>query len=347
MGAAHASGRLDPRQGRPQCSACVDVIRRCSDLAPAASAPRRAATAASPPAAAAGPPANATTAAAAASTPVPATSAGTAVPATSAAATTSAAGCYLLKIADLRRSGVLLVEDIEGRQADVRDFLLAQCHDRNGRGCGTLWCIRCRRICRCAAGHRKRHPGGQNGQGGPPTLSVRSSLGMRHTKVLPYLRADARRIWTNATDAVSIFHAACLETSARSMHDRRPGLGPYPRLDQSPGTVPAPPHGLRSGKPRSRHRPARRWSRSLSAGVGTQSSSHVGYSNDFKRLLSSPERGESLAKRAGIPTTAIGPSPRPSRQRGRVSRARAHSLRTPAIGPDQPTKRSTKRSTKR
>jgi hypothetical protein len=63
-------------------------------------------------------PAAAAAAAAAAATASPAASA-----ATSAAATSTTPGDFF---AELRRCSVFLVEDIERRQADVRDFLLTE-----------------------------------------------------------------------------------------------------------------------------------------------------------------------------------------------------------------------------
>ena len=83
-----------------------------SGLAEAASSPRQTATAAT----AAASPAAATTAAASAA-PAPAA-------ATAASTTAAASPSYLYAALGLR--GVLLVEDIEGRQTDVGDFLFTE-----------------------------------------------------------------------------------------------------------------------------------------------------------------------------------------------------------------------------
>jgi hypothetical protein len=89
----------------------LNVIGACPDLAPAASSPRQAtaatATSAASPAA--------TSAASAAATASAAT-------ATSAAAAASPGDLY----AALACAGVLLVKNIERRQADVRDFLFTE-----------------------------------------------------------------------------------------------------------------------------------------------------------------------------------------------------------------------------
>ena len=87
-----------------------------SGLADAASSPRQTAAAAT--AAASPAPAAATTAAASAA-PAPA-----AATAAAAAATAAAPPSYLYAALGLR--GVLLVEDIEGRQTDVGDFLFTE-----------------------------------------------------------------------------------------------------------------------------------------------------------------------------------------------------------------------------
>jgi hypothetical protein len=63
-------------------------------------------------------------AAASAAATAPAASPAAPAAATSAAATAATPGSYFL--ADLRRCGIFLVEHIERRQADVRDFLLAK-----------------------------------------------------------------------------------------------------------------------------------------------------------------------------------------------------------------------------
>jgi hypothetical protein len=87
--------------------------------------------------------------------------------------------------ASIRYVGVLFVEDVERRQADVGNFLLAE-HDWGMRekivqrhGC-------LRRICGCAARNCDRHPGHSSGaerrQGFPSMLSLWSLLRARHAE---------------------------------------------------------------------------------------------------------------------------------------------------------------------
>ena len=77
--------------------------------------------------------------------------------ATSAAAA-SAPGRQLNALAKLGSSAIFLVEDVERRQADVRDFLFTE-NNYGTRFAALRRYVRCRRSCRCAA-HCQRRPGG-------------------------------------------------------------------------------------------------------------------------------------------------------------------------------------------
>jgi len=82
-------------------------------------------------------------------------------------------------------SGGFLVEDIESRQTDVRDFFLTESNYR----CGVLRrYILCRtNYCRgCVARQRQRPSDSQNRDGFRPTPSLRSLLRVRHGGDLPY-----------------------------------------------------------------------------------------------------------------------------------------------------------------
>ena len=101
----------------------------------------------------------------------------------SAVATASAAVANKL-YAGLGPSDVFLVEDIERRQADVRDFLFTESDF-----------VRCRPngCSRCAAHHRQGQPGcPQQRHGACSTLPLRRFLRARHVGVLPYLRGRSR-----------------------------------------------------------------------------------------------------------------------------------------------------------
>jgi hypothetical protein len=125
---------------------------------------------------------------AAGATACSAAAAATATAATAAAATTSR---------QLRAERLcpqhLLVEHIEGGEADVGDFLLAQGEYGNSRGT-----LGIRRRCdgrRSAPGHRQGHAGGAPcRQSYLSAFSFRSSLRLRHFKVLPceFLRHSAK-----------------------------------------------------------------------------------------------------------------------------------------------------------
>jgi hypothetical protein len=117
--------------------------------------------------------------AAAASAP----SAPSATPAAAATATTP--GNLLTK---LRRSGVLLVEHIERRQADVGNLFLAK------EDCmRVVLRLSIRRgglsRCRCSARHRQGHSGDSNDRDSfSPAPSLRSLFSLRHSPSPPCLR---------------------------------------------------------------------------------------------------------------------------------------------------------------
>ena len=163
---------------------------------PAAAAAAAAACAASP-ASSAATAATAATAAFCAAAAFTAAATFASAAALASAAATAAFGRNSYALVEL--GFVLLVEDIERRQADVRDFLLTECNHGTRRGVFRRY-IRCRRSSNCAAPHRQRHPGGSTK---PPTISPRSSLRVCHrSPPIPCLWA----ISANRT----IFHAMCL-----------------------------------------------------------------------------------------------------------------------------------------
>ncbi len=158
--------------------------------APAASNPKASATAA----AAAAPTASAAatraamasaamsraTASRAAMTPAAAATSAAAAMTPAAAATSAAAAVTCCKSqASAKRGGLaFFVEDAEGRQADVRDFLLSE----NNSRCGALRrYIRCERACRCAARHCQRNPRRSQYQGCPSTPPFGTLLRPRHS----------------------------------------------------------------------------------------------------------------------------------------------------------------------
>jgi hypothetical protein len=126
---------------------------------------------------------------AAASAASAASAAASAASAASAAATSAAATSGKL-LTELERSGVFLVEDIERRQADVRDFFvtesdnLTRCRIRRRH-------IRYRSAGRCGcsgAHHRQRDPGeSQHGHSFTSTLALRRALRLRHYRIPPLL----------------------------------------------------------------------------------------------------------------------------------------------------------------
>jgi hypothetical protein len=119
--------------------------------------------------------------AAAASAP----SAPSTTPAAAAAATTP--GNLL---AEPGRSGVLFVEHVERRQADVGNLFLAK-KDRVTRRAILRLGIRGGGLsrCRCSARHRQRHSGDSNHRDSfPPAPSLRSLFGLRHNPSPPCLR---------------------------------------------------------------------------------------------------------------------------------------------------------------
>src|SRR5262249_8341400 len=133
--------------------------------------------------------ASAAAAAAAAAAASAAASAATAAPA--AAAASAASGKSFAKS---RRSGVFLVEDVERPQADVGDFFLTE--GDLGRGGIPRRYIRGRHSgCRgCAARQRQRHADDSHYRYGFLRMfSLRSTLRVRHSRVLPRLLANVRR----------------------------------------------------------------------------------------------------------------------------------------------------------
>src|SRR5262245_12324953 len=151
--------------------------RSAPSLADAANSPRQAATAASAAAAA--------TAAAAA-----AAAAASAAPAAPAAAA-AASGKFFPKSG---RSGVFLVEDVERAQADVGDFFLTE--SDLGRGGIPRRYFRGRHSgCRgCAARQRQRHADDSRYRYDFLWIfSLRNTLRLRHSRVLPRLLANIRR----------------------------------------------------------------------------------------------------------------------------------------------------------
>jgi len=82
-------------------------------------------------------------------------------------------------------SGVFIVEDIESRETDVRDFFLTE---RNYRCRVLRRCIACRTngCPGCAARQRQRPSDSQYRCGFRPTPSLRSLLRVRHGGDLPY-----------------------------------------------------------------------------------------------------------------------------------------------------------------
>src|SRR6516164_10241014 len=118
------------------------------------------------------------------------------------------------------RSGVFLVEDVERPQADVGDFFLTESdlgrggippRDFRGRHSG---------CCGCAARQRQRHADDSHHRYGfLRMLSLRSTLRVRHSRVLPRLLANVRRpelYWYALTTRLArpITHA-----DRRSLHD--------------------------------------------------------------------------------------------------------------------------------
>lgn len=137
-----------------------------------------------------------------------ATSDGPAATATTAAATTAAASPAAAAtaataaappgnlLARLGFCGVFLVEDVECRQAHVRDFFLAE-EDFVTRRCILGQRIRHLSGGRCGSSARRgqRNAGDpQNGDGLTPTLSLGSLFRIRHFIGLPYVQARFSRM---------------------------------------------------------------------------------------------------------------------------------------------------------
>jgi len=169
-------------------------------LAVAAGSPRYAAAYASPPircaaASSAGHKANAAAAAPKASAAAAASASAAAAASASAAAAASASAAAAAASGKLHTGSectdILFVEDIECRQANVRDFLFSE-NDFVAR-----FDLLCRHVhCRttgCTARERQRQPSSpQRWNSFPPSLSLRCLLRVRHGKDLPSLRGNAR-----------------------------------------------------------------------------------------------------------------------------------------------------------
>ena len=93
---------------------------------------------------------------------------------TAPAAAAAAATCNSYALA---KRGIFPIEDLKGRQTDVRDFLLGQ----NKSPCIVLRrYIRCGCGCRCSARHRQRNPGCAQCQGCLSALPYGTSPRLRH-----------------------------------------------------------------------------------------------------------------------------------------------------------------------
>jgi hypothetical protein len=172
----HIIGRVEPGQPGHDI-ASVNVIGARSSLAEAATASKRqtAASAAASAAAAAAAAAAATAASAASTSP----------------AASAASGKFFPKSG---RSGVFLVEDVERPQADVGDFFLTESDLGRGgiprryfrgrhSGCGG-----------CAARQRQRHADDSRYRYDFLWIfSLRNTLRLRHSRILPRLLANVRR----------------------------------------------------------------------------------------------------------------------------------------------------------
>jgi hypothetical protein len=156
--------------------------RSAPSLADTANSPRQTAAAAS-------------AAAASAAAASAASAAGAAASAASAASATSAASAASGKpFAKSGRSGVFLVEDVECPQADVGDFFLTE-SDLGREGIPRRH-IRGRHsgCCGCPARQRQGHTDNPNHRYGFLRIfSLRSTLRLRHSRVLPRLLANVQR----------------------------------------------------------------------------------------------------------------------------------------------------------
>jgi hypothetical protein len=167
--------------------------------APASAATEAAASAAATSTAAASAAASAASAAAAAST-----AAATTAAAATASATTTTTAPDKVNIGP-NRSGVLLIEDVEGRQADVPDFFFVE---GEFVGLRALLLRQIRGWCRgCAARQRQQSSGSQNWYGFGPTLSLRNRLRARHGSL--QLFGDVQR-WRSTPNTV---HGVCIGTA--------------------------------------------------------------------------------------------------------------------------------------
>ena len=163
-----AAGSLRDRQRQAARSQTYSVAPPPAASAAAATPPKR----------------NAASATSAAAASMTASAASVAASAASVGVAAVAASVPDKLYAGLGRSDVFLVEDIERRQADVRDFLFTESDF-----------VRCRPngCSRCAAHHRQGQPGcPQQRHGACSTLPLRRFLRARHVGVLPYLRGRSR-----------------------------------------------------------------------------------------------------------------------------------------------------------
>jgi len=129
-----------------------------------------------------------------ANSPRQAAAAASAAAASAAAASAAAAAASGEFFPKSGRSGVFLVEDVERPQADVGDFFLTE--SDLGRGGIPRRYFRGRHsgCCGCAARQRQRHADDSHHRYGFLRMfSLRSTLRVRHSRVLPRLLANVRR----------------------------------------------------------------------------------------------------------------------------------------------------------
>src|SRR5215831_4603790 len=120
-----------------------------------------------------------------------AAAAAAAAAATAAPAASAAPGKFFPKS---RRSGIFLVEDVERPQADVGDFFFTESDLGRGSIPRRYFCGRHSSCRGCAARQRQRHADDSNHRYGFLWIfSLRSTLRMRHSRVLPRLLANVRR----------------------------------------------------------------------------------------------------------------------------------------------------------
>jgi hypothetical protein len=131
-----------------------------------------------------------------------------------AAATATTPGSFLN---EPWSSGVLFVEHIERRQADVGNLFLAK-KDRVTRRAVLRLGIRSGGLSRrrCSARHRQGHSGDSNYRDSlSPAPSLRSLFGLRHSPSPPCLRTNVRRVaHTNSTRL-----SFCTDNEDGKLHD--------------------------------------------------------------------------------------------------------------------------------